>query len=178
MIEAVNEMNEKSNVIEMSNESKKTRRHDPDSVHINLWVAKHVLAMWDEYCEKMGVNRSDLIKNAVNDKVQATREVESNPATEKIMGKITELQAEFRTMRERASEEASGNPPDPDLKAQIYTLLGESKRGLRSDEIAGFLKAREKDVIAILMAGIKDFVENPVDSRWNIIEKTVNGNVD
>lgn len=148
--------------------------HNENNSQINMWIPRQVLIRWDEYCTQKRLKRTALIRTAVEDYLnKEIMVIKQNPEDNKkiteLTTKIDKFQSSMDSLLAKVGKEAQTKPLDSKLAAKVHKLLSESKRGLRSDELADLLIAPENSIIDLLSVVKGIYKLNQKDGRWNVI---------
>ena len=99
---------------------------------VSFWIDSTVLERWDNFCDEAGISRTQLIMNAVNDKLVGTINIRN--LTSKI-DKLAEMVSEFNPDAESLINESKRLNTRGRVLEQILVAR---ETGVRREDIKGF----------------------------------------
>nr|MDO8087719.1 hypothetical protein [Candidatus Sigynarchaeum springense] len=110
--------------------SPSTRAQNKTSV--SLWIDKDLLASWDSHCEKKDISRTQLIIDAVNDKIASDENLRDLSMK---IDRLAEIVADFNP----DAESLLGESRRLNTRGRIFEQIFVSREiGLRREDIKGF----------------------------------------
>ncbi len=103
-----------------------------NKMNVSIWIDKSLLASWDTHCEKKGISRTQLIIDAVNDKIASDENL--HDLSMKI-DRLAEIVADFNPDAESLIAESQRLNTRGRVLEQILVTR---EMGIRRENIKGF----------------------------------------
>nr|MDO8084691.1 hypothetical protein [Candidatus Sigynarchaeum springense]MDO8116430.1 hypothetical protein [Candidatus Sigynarchaeota archaeon] len=151
--------------------SEKADKHK-DSKLVQFWVKEHLLARWDEFCEKYSINRTSFLVQAANHyMLNFDRASKSELETTTLETDLARMQQQMeRLLKEMEGLKGKSEQlvHDPHIHARITSYL--KKHGwTSSDDLFPIIGINHSELLDVLVQMKKDgiIIANK-DAEWNV----------